>query len=355
MSCNPTMMALAERIGAENFYSYVEKFGYFEKTGIDLPSEASTIFHDLQNIGPTELATISFGQRFKVTPIAHLTAIASVANGGKLVTPYVVSKVIDEDGKIISTNECEIRRTVLSEEIARSVADVLEKGVSGDGGAKNAYVEGYKVAAKTGTSQKFDVLDSNGNSYLRIGSTVAFAPSDSSGIAVLIIVDEPTTQVKYGSVVAAPYISAFLKTVLPYMEYIQNGVTDSIKVENYVGLSVNEAKKSLTALKINYEIVGDGDYVISQTPNFETVTDKINRIILYTENQDSIKTKVPSLIGKSIIEANELLTNAGLEFIVIGTVTGSDVKIAEQSIAAGEYVPQKSVITLIAINYGFED
>ncbi len=358
MSCNPTMMTLAERIGAEDFYKYVEKFGYFEKTGIDLPSEASTIFHKLENIGPTELATISFGQRFKVTPIAHLRAIAAVANGGVLVTPHVVSKVTDSDGNIISETKTKEGSRVISSDIATTVAKILEEGVSGDGGAKNAYVDGYKVAAKTGTSQKFDVLDANGNSYLRIGSTVAFAPSDESGIAVLIIVDEPTTAVKYGSVVAAPYISSFLTKALPYLEFIQEGVVESAGVESYIGLNVSEAKKKLELAGIKYDIVGSGDTVISQTPTPDTVTDVLNKIILYTEKEDAQYVSVPNLIGKDISTANELLINAGLNIKVIGKIDNSAdtvAKVSEQSVAAGEEVKLGAVITVTIINYGFED
>ena len=358
MSCNPTMMTLAERIGAEDFYTYVEKFGYFEKTGIDLPSEASTIFHKLENIGPTELATISFGQRFKVTPIAHLRAIAAVANGGVLVTPHVVNKIIDSDGNIISETKSEVGNRVISEDVAKTVAQILEEGVSGDGGAKNAYVNGYKVAAKTGTSQKFDTLDANGNSYLRIGSTVAFAPSDDSGIAVLIIVDEPTTAVKYGSVVAAPYISSFLTNVLPYLEYIQEGVIESAVVESFIGLTVGEAKKRLDTAGIKYEIVGSGDTIVAQTPTPDTVTDTLNKVILYTEKENVQYVSVPSLVGKDISTANELLINSGLNIKVVGKVddsTDTVARVAEQSLMAGELVEYGTVITLTIINYGFED
>lgn len=358
MSCNPTMMTLAERIGAEDFYTYVEKFGYFEKTGIDLPSEASTIFHKLENIGPTELATISFGQRFKVTPIAHLRAIAAVANGGVLVTPHVVNKITDSDGNIISETKSEVGNRVISEDVAKTVAQILEEGVSGDGGAKNAYVNGYKVAAKTGTSQKFDTLDANGNSYLRIGSTVAFAPSDDSGIAVLIIVDEPTTAVKYGSVVAAPYISSFLTNVLPYLEYIQEGVIESAVVENFIGLTVGEAKKRLDTAGIKYEIVGSGDTIVAQTPTPDTVTDTLNKVILYTEKENVQYVSVPSLVGKDVSTANELLINSGLNIKVVGKVddsTDTVARVAEQSLMAGELVEYGTVITLTIINYGFED
>lgn len=353
MSCNPTMMQIAERIGAENFYKSIESFGYFEKSGIDLPSEASTIFHKLENIGSTELATVSFGQRFKVSIINHLSAIAAVANGGKLVTPYVVDKVIDSNGKIISEHETEIRGQVISAEVAATVSKILEEGVSGEGGAKNARVDGYKVAAKTGTSQKFDILDENGNSYLRIGSTVAYAPSDESGIAVIIVVDEPTTAVKYGSVVAAPYVSSLLTKIMPYLEYESTEEKINCEVENYVGLPTEEAKSRLEESKLEYEIIGNGEIILSQTPGADDViTSKHSKIILYTENEENF-VRVPELVGKSIAEAVITAINSGLNINITGSVTGGVV--ISQSLPLGAEVKRGTVIKLETMVTDFED
>lgn len=353
MSCNPTMMQLAERIGAEDFYSYVEKFGYFEKSGIDLPSEASTIFHKPENIGPTELATISFGQRFKVSIINHLTAIAAVANGGKLVTPYVVEKIIDKDGNVISEHITEEKRQVISENTASLLASILEEGVSGEGGAKNARVDGYKVAAKTGTSEKFDVLDANGNSYLRIGSTVAFAPSDESGIAVIIVVDEPTCAVKYGSVVAAPYVSALLTKILPYLEYEASEEKINREIDDYVGLRIEDAVSKIKDAGLEYEVVGDGDTVLSQTPGkHDVISAKHSKIILYT-TLDVEMTEVPGLVGKSIEEAARLAINAGLNISISGSLNGGTV--SYQSLPVGAAVKRGEVIRLETMITDFED
>lgn len=349
MSCNPTMMQIAERIGPSSFYSYFQNFGYLEKTGIDLPSEARTIFHKPENIGSTELATASFGQRFKVTVISHLTAIAAVANGGNLVTPYLVEKIISSDGKIVSEHKSESKRRVISEDVARAVSAVLEEGVSGSGGAKNAYVPGYKVAAKTGTSQKFDVLDANGNSYLRIGSTVAYSPSDESGVAVIIVVDEPMSAVKYGSFVAAPYISATLSSVLPYLGYKSNAESLDFSVESYVGLSKEDAEKLLKQEKINYEIVGSGATVIEQSPKAgDTITSELSKIILYTEKQAGEYVEVPDLVGLDALLANESAVNAGLNICITGNSVKNAVgsKVISQSLVPGSVVLRGSVITL---------
>ncbi len=356
MSCNPCMIKISEKLGADKFYSYVKRFGYLEKTGIDLPSEASSIFHKQENIGTTELATASFGQRFKVSIINQLTAIASVANGGRLLSPYVVDKIIDNGGNIISEHETTVRRQVVSSEIAKSVSEILIAGVNGDGGAKNAGVIGYDIAAKTGTSQKFDVLDENGNSYLRIGSTVAYSTDDDSGIAVIIVVDEPNSEVKYGSTVAAPYVSAFLEKALPYLEYrAKNDV--NVSVDNYVGMSTSAAKTDLTKKNIAFEIVGGGNTIIAQTPNGgEVFTSPISKIILYTENSTSDYISVPKLVGLAPDEATKIAVNSGLniKFVSSAQLDGAAV-ITEQSLAYGERVKRGSVITLRIMRTDFED
>lgn len=357
MSCNPCMMTIAERLGAEKFYEYVERFGYFEKSGIDLPSEGKTIFHDLENIGTTELATASFGQRFKVTIINQLTAIAAVANGGKLVTPYVVEKVIDANGNVVSKHQTEIKGTAVSEEVAAAVSNILIEGVNGDGGAKNAGVYGYDIAAKTGTSQKFDVLDENGNSYLRIGSTVAYATDSENGIAMIIVVDEPNSQVKYGSVVAAPYVSSLFEKILPYYEY-KTGIEEiNVTVDNFVGMNVNTAVSKLKEAKLAYEVIGGGDVVISQTPSGgDSFTLPLSKIILYTVKEEENTTEVPSLIGLDKVSALKELVRAGLNIKISGMGTGGagDI-VVEQSLPAGEKVKKGTVITIRAITTTFED
>ena len=359
MSCNPCMMTLSQAIGPDSFYDYVEKFGYFEKSGIDLPSEASTIFHNKDSIGSTELATASFGQRFKVSVINHLRAISAVANGGKLVTPYVVDKIIDSDGKIISQHETEIKRQVVSEEVADLVSKILVEGVSGDGGAKNAGVSGYDIAAKTGTSQKFDVLDENGNSYLRIGSTVAYAVNGDSGISMIIVVDEPTSNVKYGSVVAAPYVSMLMEKLLPYLEYKSTAEEINYTVDNYVGMNINAAVQKLKDAKIEYEIVGVGDTVVGQTPSGgDVITTALSKVILYTAGEGADSVTVPNLISMSLANAIRTAINAGLNIRLTGAeATEPDAFdiVTEQSLPPNSEVKRGSVIVIRAINKSYED
>ena len=358
MSCNPTMMTLAERIGADNFYSYVEKFGYFEKTGIDLPSEAGTIFHKPDKIGSTELATASFGQRFKVSIISQLRAIAAVANGGNLIEPYLVDKIIDKDGNIISKHQTVVKRKVISEDVASTVSKVLEEGVSGDGGAKNAYVDGYLVAAKTGTSQKFDVLDSNGNSYLRIGSTVAYAPSNENGIAVIIVVDEPQSQVKYGSVVAAPYISNLLSEILPYLEFNSSKESSEYTVGNYVGKEAQLVVEALKSNGINYVIIGNGNSIVDQLPKADiSILKSASTVYLYTEKREDEYVEVPSVVGMSIKEANILLTNLGINIRIDGALSEkcNTLTVISQNLPLGARIKKGDVITLRVLGTDFED
>ena len=354
-SCNPTMMQIAERIGAERFYHYYKAFGYLTKTNIDLPSEAGGIFHDENAIGSTELATASFGQRFKVSPIQQLTAIAAVANGGTLVTPHVFSYATDSENNVTAYESHTEAQKILNESTCETLCRILEEGVSGNGGAKNAYVAGYKVAAKTGTSEKFDVLDANGNSYLRIGSCVAFAPSDDAEIAVIIIVDEPTCQNKYGSMTAAPYVAGLLENLLPYLGHEPSYASDerTVTVGSYEGLTPKEAKASLSALGISYEVVGSGDRILSQVPDSGSRLYTNNgKVILYTSDVEEAVT-VPSVVGKTAAEANQLLINSGLNVSFSGAMNyslGEGAVVLSQSIPKGTSVKRGTVITIYALH-----
>lgn len=359
-SCNPCMIMVSQSIGASKFYEYVKAFGYLEKTGIDLPSEGASIFHTQSGLGITELATSSFGQRFKVTPLQQITAIAAVANGGYLVTPYVVEKILDSNGNTVYSHTTQIKRQVISSQTAQTVSKILEEGVSGDGGAKNAAAEGYLVAAKTGTSEKFDILDENGNSYLRIGSCVGYAPSDDAKIAVLIIVDEPTTA-KYGSIVAAPYVGNMMKSILPYLGYesaSDNG-KQNLTIENYVGLSVNEAKTKIEKQGMKVTVYGSGEKILSQMPQCGTEINIENgSIYLYTNDAKEEYVTMPNLIGKTPSSANEEILTLGLNIKLLGVsnyTIGKGATVTSQSIAAGTRIKKGTVIELMLLYTDSED
>ena len=348
-SCNPVFMQVAARLGSETFYRYFQSFGYLEKTGIDLPSETGSIFHKLENIHEVELATASFGQRFNVSMIQQITAIAAVANGGYLVTPHLMESFTDEGGNTILAYATKVKRQVVGSETCRTVAQILEEGVSGGGGAKNAYVSGYKIAAKTGTSEKL-----NG---MRVGSCVAYAPADNPQIAVIIMVDEPTSGMVYGSVVAAPYVSDLLANVLPYLGYSpsyteEEQKTMQISIGQYTGLSRSEAEKKIRALGLSVEY-GDnatGDTVTAQVPaSGECVTKEGGKVILYTGGAPKDSVKVPDVMGKSAADANRILLDAGLNIRIEGALNytvGEGAVVISCSHVTGESVAPGTVVTV---------
>ena len=367
-SCNPVLMTIAERVGTEKFCNYFEAFGYLEKSGIDLPGEATTIFFNRDTMGEADLAVASFGQRFKVNPISQLTAICTIANGGYLVTPHLLDKFVDNDGTVVYEFDDSYKRQVISTSTATTITEILEAGVSGDGGAKNAYVAGYKVAAKTGTSEKFDgtTTDEDSGFKARISSTIAYAPADDPQIAVIIVVDEPTGDSVYGSVVAAPYVSAFLANVLPYLgvepEYTAEELENAqLTVARYIGQDADTAKAAIAKLGVSVEVVGGSGTVTSQVPARGSIIAKENgKIILYTNNADSsAKTvTVPSVLGLTAAEANTKIINAGLNIAIEGAQNynkGSGAIVTSQSSSPGDTVPYGTVVTVEVIHLDASD
>lgn len=352
-SCNPTLMTIGLRLGQEKFFKYFEQFGYKGRTGIDLPNETGTISHDFADFTIASLAVYSFGQTFKTTPLQQITAISAVANGGYLVTPHVLKEIVDDDGNVIESYETDVKRQVVSEETCRTITGILEEGVSGNGGARNAYVKGYKVAAKTGTSQKRDKMDANGQDTLRVGSCVAYAPADDPKVAVLIMVDEPMAGSVYGSVVAAPYVSNLLSFILPYLGYEPSYTAEElasieITLPGYVGMSVEKAKSDLAWREIGYKIVGDGDTVTSQTPAAGSPFSKQSGVVyLYTgDAAETAGITVPDVVGKTAEAANRMITNSGLNISVSGATNGATATVSSQSPAAGEVVPVGTLVTI---------
>ncbi len=383
-SCNEWFMTLGLRVGIGKFDSYVDAFGYHEKTGIDLPGEGSGIFNS--QMSELDLAIYAFGQNFNVTPIQHISAISSVANGGELLTPYIVEKITDKSGNVVFSREAELKRNTVSEETCKTISKILEEGVSGDGGAKNAYVAGYKVAAKTGTSEKKErecprcgytgVATKIGEETLfvcsvckytaeadefyvsekYICSTVAYAPADDPQVAIIIIVDEPTEGVLYGSTVAAPYVSDALENILPQLgvtaEYSESELAKlSVKVSNYRSWSLQSAIEHIEEKGLDYEVIGGGDTVAAQKPSAGAAIEKKDgKIYLYTDSSlVSNDITVPDLVGKNPATANAILIGLGLNIKIEGSknhLTGTSARVIEQSIAPGTKVAKGEVIIL---------
>lgn len=348
-SCNPVMMTIAARLGCETFYDYVRAFGLLEKTGIDLPGEGNSIFHAASKFSELDLATASFGQNFKVSVLQMLTAVAAVANGGQLLTPYVVESMTDAQGNTVYTHSVTARRTVIGTKTAQTVADILAGGVAGDGGAKNAYVAGYRVAAKTGTSEKI-----GDDKSARIGSCVAFAPADDPQVAVIIVVDEPTDGSRYGSVVAAPYVAAVLGNILPYLgtevRYTEaEAQALTLKVPDCVGWDRATAERVLAQSGFSCSFVGEGDHVIAQTPSVGSAVQKNGATVVLTLGEGPPDTvTVPSLVGSTVAQANRVLIDLGLNIRIEGAVhplQGEKI-VAEQSVPAGMAVAKGTVVIL---------
>ncbi len=357
-SCNPTLMLASFRLGEEKFFNYFENFGYTGITGIDLPGEAAGLYTPRKDFTHVSLAVYSFGQTYKTTPIQQIAAISAVANGGKLVTPHFLSEVVDDDGNVIKTFETEVKRQVASEEVCKTISEILEDGVSGDGGARNAYVKGYKIAAKTGTSEKRDIKDQ----ALRVSSTVAYAPYDDPEIAILIMVDEPMGGVVYGSRVAAPYVSSFMSNVLPYLgyepQYTEEELTTvDVNILNYTGYYLATAKADIESRGLKCEVVGNGEHVISQVPaEGSTISKENGMVILYTGEESAKATvEVPDIEGKTGEAATRILVNAGLNVRIKGAKDGESATVISQSVDPGTMVARGTVVEISLVHTDITD
>lgn len=343
------MMTISARIGCDCFYRYVSSFGMLEKTGIDLPGEGNSIFHAASSFTELDLATASFGQNFKVSVLQMITAVSAIANGGELLQPYLVEKMNDSAGNEVYRHERTVRRRVISEETAQTISSILAGGVAGDGGAKNAYVPGYRVAAKTGTSEKI-----GDDPNARIGSCVGYAPADDPQYAVIIVVDEPTDGSKYGSVVAAPYVAGVFSEILPYLgvEAVYTEQEEALRsktVPDLTGLSREKAADLLMGAGFLFEFSGEGDTVTGQSPAVGSeITGSEAKILLTLGDGVTSEATVPNLIGMSASLAIETLLRAGFNLSVAGAkdFALSDKTVKNQFPAAGSALPCGSVITL---------
>lgn len=352
-SCNPVMAKLSLDIGIKKYYEYIEAFGFRDKTGILLSGEAASIFHS--NPTDIDMAVTSFGQRFQVTPLQVATAYCAIANGGTLMQPRIVKELTDANGAVVKNYDVTEVRRVISEETSKDVLGILEAVVA-EGTGSNAYVSGYRVAGKTGTSETTET-DTIGR---YIVSFAGIAPADDPEIVVLVVLDHPTIGGASGGLQAAPVAGTVIEKSLEYLE-IERRYTDldkqSIMVKNYVpdvsGMSVTEAIQKLKNYGFTYmlgDVADDGDLtLLSVTEQFPKsgayITDG-SKIVLYTQGEtDRIQTTVPDLSGYTLEDAYETLTYMGLNMQAdnIGTVVS-------QSPAPGTKVAKGSVVQLELVN-----
>lgn len=283
-SCNPVFMELGERLGAEKFYEYMDKFGFNEKTGIDLSGEAVGIMHKLENVGPVELATMSFGQSFQITPLQLLRAVSSMVNGGYLITPHIGCKIIDNEGNVIKELEYGENEKILSDKTSEQMKVILESVVS-EGTGNKAYIPGYRIGGKTATSEK---LPRRSGKY--IASFLTFAPAENPQVMAIVLIDEPQGTY-YGGTVAGPVMQELLLNILPYMgiepvySEKEKELPETVKntVPDISNLSLADAKNILKESNIEFEIQGEGENVTKQFPPAGETINIDSKVIIYTQ------------------------------------------------------------------------
>lgn len=350
-SCNPFFITIGQKMGAKLFYKYFEAFGFTEKTGIDLPGEvtpkAGVTYHTLEGLNLPELSSSSFGQTFQISPIQMITGISCIANGGKLMRPYVVAKTIDADGNTITETKPVVRRQVISEKTSKQVASIMEEVVS-HGTGKNAYVAGYRVAGKTGTSEKL----TNEAEEKYIASFSGFAPADNPKIAVLVAIDEPEGE-HGGGAIAAPIVGSIFEKTLVYLnveaQYTDEELAKITKTApSVVGKTVSAAKNEVSSAGFSIKVVGDGETVISQMPSPNSSLPADGVIVVYTEQDSSaLKAEVPNLTGMTISQVNRYAVDNGFNIKIIGaTYNNGEVVSYRQSVEAGTKAEIGTVITV---------
>jgi len=354
-SCNPVFIEVGQRVGIDAFKRYYEAFGFRDKTGFDLPGEASGVFYSEDQFKTVELATASFGQGPKITPLQLISAVSAVANGGKLMKPHLVKQFTDENGTVVKKIEPTVVRQVVSEETSKTVCELLENAVT-NGSGQNAYIKGYRVAGKTGTSEK---LPRGSRKYT--ASFMGFAPANDPKVACLVIIDEPVGGSYYGGQVAAPAVGKILEDTLKYLgiepQYTENEITTiDVSVPDVTGLEVAVAKKKLADLSLKYTIIGGGEKVVRQTPIGNSTVNSGSVVVLYTEDTQNKMVTVPDLTGKALPRVRSILSSNGLNLSIVGagaTGSESDRTIAErQTPEAGTEVPQG---TIVQVEFRFKD
>lgn len=345
-SCNPFFITIGQKMGQERFYKYFDAFGFTEKTGVDLPAEANPVagktYHALESMGITELSSSSFGQTFQVSPIQMITAINTIANGGKLMQPYVVDAKLDGDGNVVYKTQPTMKRQVVSEKTASTVANMMEQVVS-IGTGKNAYVAGYHVAGKTGTSEKIGI----DGAY--IASFAGFAPADNPQISILIAIDEPVGA-HGGGAIAAPIAGVLLEKVMAYLniepQYDDEEISNISSVApSLVTMRLSDAQNATTKFKL--KVVGSGDKVVSQIPAPGQQMRTGGVIVVYTEENTPKQTAVvPDLSNMTMSAANSAAVSAGFNIRISGYTNSGEVISYKQSLEAGSEAETGSVITV---------
>lgn len=337
-SCNPAFMEMGAAIGTKRFKEYYEAFGFTQTTDFVLPGESKGIFFSDSGFNEVQLATSSFGQGFQVTPLQMITAFSAVVNGGNLMKPQLIKAYTDAEGKVIGTVENEVVRRVISEDTSRIMRSALESVVA-NGTASGAYVEGYRIGGKTGTSQK--IPRSSGK---RIASFIGFAPADDPQLVCLLILDEPGGVLKGGGAIAAPAVGKILADSLEYLGYEPQYAEGEAKIEmpDCTTMSVWEAKKQLTALGLKVNVQGSGDTVTNQLPARTTMLAEGDSVTLYTQAEEVVKVEMPDFKGMTLAEVNQKASELGINVNASGGGASND--ITEDMLCINQSTPPGTIV-----------
>ena len=346
-SCNPAFISIGQKIGRTEFLKNIRAFGFFEETGIELPGETAGVGFVESNFTEVDLATSSFGQSITVTPLQMITAVSAIANGGTLYKPHLVKEIVNSDNIVIEKKEPEKVRQVISEETSRTMCSILESVVS-KGGGKNAYIAGYRIAGKTGTSEK--IPRGNGN---YVASFIGFAPADDPKVACLVILDQPADDMPYyGGVIAAPVVKNILEETLQYIGVEPKYNEDEkkfveVEVPDVSGKSVEEAQKVFKEAGFEIRTKGTGKVITDQIPKAHTRLTTGSTVVVYLDGTEiSRNITIPDVKNMSASEAAATIVSSGLNARVKG-VSGSGTAVCSaQNPAAGTIVEPGTVVTL---------
>ena len=355
-SCNIYFIQLGQRLGSSAFYDYFDAFGFTERTGVDLPNETGMMkYYTKSQLGEVELSSSSFGQAMAVTPLQVCTAVSAAVNGGYLVTPHVVDKITDQNGNVVEEIGANIRRQVISKSASETIRQIMEYEV-GDGtttgGGSNAYVAGYRIGGKSGTSEQLNMERRADGDYKKVASFAAVLPANDPEILVYVMLDDPNNaHTDYSSILAAPVVGNIISEIAPYLGIATDGIDRSqntVKVPNLVGKEWSNAQVSLNTKGLKHQLVeSESDQtaavVTYQYPNAGAAVASGTTIYLYTDTYSGSHTEVPDVSGKSADFARQMLTAAGLNCQVAGDSAGT---VQSQSEAAGSSVQKGTVVTI---------
>ena len=348
-SCNPFFITIGQKLGVHNYFKYFDAFGFTQKTNIDLPGEASPQYYKEDQYGIVELSSASFGQTNSLTPIQVCTGLCAIANGGKLLQPYLVSSIADANGKTVKKTQTKEIRQVISADTSEKVRKMM-KSVVDNGTGKNGYVAGYSVGGKTGTSTKLGE-SKNGEGDKYIVSFGAIAPSDDPEIAMLIIVDEPNQDLG-GGALCAPIAAQVTQEAMNVLgiepKYNDSEMKDlSKQTPNVVGKSLDEAKKTLEENNLNIVVVGDDSTITRQCPSGADTIPNGGTVYLYTDDSEKQTVNVPNFNGLTVNEAKDLASSSNLNIQIAGNSMSSGTVVAyRQSEETQAKVEKGTVVTV---------